>query len=250
VRALARRAQAGMPPLSSTARPFDPARAVSFLDELKQQTRTQQPAALDAEAAERNRRLAHGACRLAHDYWKELVEQLNLIRPPSHARYVIDGRHPLAGLVCSNFRVLPQIHVQHNGEPLYESVMLAWQAGDSRIEKFEKEAVKDIERVRAALAQAGVPAHEAPVVNRSTGRPQATSFEFRPIVAASVRVFPLPDQGKVRLVFSNIDQLERVEAEYPAAGLRQRLLDEIGRWIVGQTNQVLEYAGNVKRFQH
>jgi hypothetical protein len=229
-----------------------PIRAVNFLDELKQQTRTLLPesGALDAEALERNRRLAHGACRLAHDYWKELSDQLNLIHPPSPARYVIDGRQPLAHLVCSNFRVLPQVQLQHNGEPRYESVLLAWQAGDSRVEKFEKESPKDIERVRAALVQAGVPAHEAPVLNRSTGRPQATSFEFRPIVLASVRVQPLADAGKVRLVFTNLDQLERVEAEYPAAGLRQRLLDEIGRWIVGQPNQVLEFAGNVRRFQH
>jgi hypothetical protein len=69
-------------------------------------------------------------------------------------------------------------------------------------------------------------------------------------VAASVRVTPLPDSGKVRLSFVNVDQLERVDGEYPAAGLRARLLDEIGRWIVGQPHRVLEYAGNIKRFQH
>jgi hypothetical protein len=225
---------------------------VSFLEELKQQTRTLQAQSTEQDNAtlERNRRLAHGACRLAHNYWTELIEQLNLLRPPSPARYVIDGRRPLAGLVCSGFRVLPQLHVQHNGEPLYESVTLAWQAADTRVEKFEKESVKDIERVRAALAQAGIAGHEAPVLNPATGRPQATAFEFRPVVAASVRAIPMADVGKVRLVFTNLDQLERVEAEYPAAGLRQRLLDEIGRWVVGQSHRVLEYAGNVKRYQH
>jgi hypothetical protein len=60
----------------------------------------------------------------------------------------------------------------------------------------------------------------------------------------------LLDAGRVRLTFTNIDQLERVDAEYPAAGLRQRLLDEIGRWIVGHPQRVLEYAGEVRRFQH
>lgn len=226
--------------------------AVGFLDELKQQTRALRSGAatVDTAAAERNRRLAHGACRLAHDYWKELADQLNLIKPPSHGRYIVDGRHPLASLVCSNFRVLAQMHVQHSGQQLFESVTLAWQAGDTRVEKFEKESPKGVERVRAALAQAGISAHEAPVVNRDTGRPQATEFEFRPVVSASVRVLPLVDVGKVRLVFTNIDQLERVECEYPAAGLRQRLLDEIGRWVVGQPNQVMEYAANVRRFQH
>jgi hypothetical protein len=52
----------------------------------------------------------------------------------------------------------------------------------------------------------------------------------------------------VRLVFSNVDQLERVEAEFPAVGVRVKLLDEIGRWIVGQPQRVLEYASEVKRF--
>jgi hypothetical protein len=65
---------------------------VGFLDELKEQTRALQTvdaAAPDAEALARNRRLANGACRLAHDYWKELCEQLNLIRSPCAARYVL-----------------------------------------------------------------------------------------------------------------------------------------------------------------
>jgi hypothetical protein len=62
-------------------------------------------------------------------------------------------------------------------------------------------------------------------------------------------VLPLPDSGRVRLVFTNVDQLERVEAEFPAVGLRVKLLDEIGRWIVGQPQRVLEYASEVKRFQ-
>jgi hypothetical protein len=226
--------------------------AVGFLDELKQQARTLQTSedSVDAETLTRNRRLANGACQLAHDYWKDLCEQLNVIRSPSKARYVIGGRQPLEGLVCGNFRVAPQMQMLHGGAARYESVVLAWQATNGRTERIEKELPKDIERVRAALIQAGIQAHEAPVRNPSTGRVLATAFEFQAAVSAGVRVTPLPDAGKVRLTFTNIDQLERVEAEYPAAGLRQRLLDDIGRWIVGQPQRVLEYAGGIKRYQH
>jgi len=225
---------------------------MGFLDELKQQARTLQASedAVDAETLARNRRLANGACELAHDYWKDLCEQLNVIRSPSKARYVIGGRQSLEDLVCSNFRVTPQVQVLHGGAVRYESVVLAWVATNGRIERIEKELPKDIERVRGALIQAGIQAHEAPVRHPSTGRVLATSFEFHATVSASVRVTPLPDAGKVRLTYTNIDQLERVEAEYPAAGLRQRLLDDIGRWIVGQPQRVLEYAGGVKRYQH
>ena len=226
---------------------------MGFLDELKEQTRALQTVdsvAPDAEALARNRRLANGACRLAHDYWKELCEHLNLIRSPSAARYVFAGREPLEGLVCANFRVLPQLKLLPGGEPLYEAVVLGWQATGDTLQRIEKEHPHDIDRLRAALMQAGIQPSEAPVRNAASGRLQGTVFQFKPVVSASVRVTPLLDSGKVRLSFVNIDQLERVDGEYPAAGLRARLLDEIGRWIVGQPHRVLEYAGNIKRFQH
>jgi hypothetical protein len=226
---------------------------VGFLDELKEQARALNTAAestgIDAESLARNRRLANGACRLAHDYWKELSEHLNLIRAPSQARYLVAGRDPMSGLVCCNFRVLPQMKLLPGGEPLYESVLLAWQASGEGVQRIEKENPPEIERLRALLSQAGIQASEAPTRHAVTGRQQGTAFQFKPIVAASVRVTPLADAGKVRLTFVNVDQLERVEGEYPAAGLRARLLDEIGRWIVGQPHRVLEYAANLKRFQ-
>ena len=228
---------------------------MGFLDELKEQSRalqgaTDAAAGVDAETLARNRRLANGACRLAHDYWKELCEHLNLIRAPSAARYVLFGREPLAGLALGNFRVLPQLKLLPGGEPVYESVLLAWNATSDAVLRIEKENPTEVERLRAALMQAGIQASEAPTRHAVSGRLIGTAFQFKPSVAASVRVTPLADAGKVRLAFANVDQLERVEGEYPAAGLRARLLDEIGRWIVGQPHRVLEYAGNLKRFQH
>jgi hypothetical protein len=224
---------------------------VSFLDELKLVTRAlQQDAAIDPDAQERNQRLAHEACRTAHDYWTELCAHLNVILAPSTARYVLDARQPLQGLVCKNFRVSPHLRLVTGGTSQYESVALVWQAVGTPRTRIEKELPRDIERLRAGLRQAGITAHEVSVRNPATGRAQATAFEFLPDVTASVRVLPLPESGRVRLVFTNVDQLERVEAEYPAVGLRTKLLDEIGRWIVGQPQRVLEYAAEVKRFQH
>jgi hypothetical protein len=225
---------------------------MSFLEELKQQARTIQTGASSErpEVLARNRRLAYGACQLAYNYWKELCEQLNVIRPPSTARYLIDGRHPLGALVCSQFRSVPNVRVLPGGQSQIDSVILAWVASADRRERIEKELPKDIERVRGGLRQAGIQASEAPLRNAVTGRVQGTGFEFKAEVHAHVRVLPLPDSGRVRLTFCNIDQLERVDAEYPAVGLRQRLLDEIGRWIVGQPQHVLEYASEVRRYQH
>lgn len=223
---------------------------MSFLDELKLVTRALQQDAVDPEVQERNQRLANEACRIAHDYWTELCAHLNLIQAPSAARYVLDGRQPLQGLLCKNFRVSPHLRLLPGGASQYDSVALVWHAVGTPRVRLEKELPRDIERLRTSLRQAGITAHEAGVRHPTTGRVQATAFEFQPDVTASVRVLPLPDSGRVRLIFTNIDQLERVEAEYPAVGLRAKLLDDIGRWIVGQPQRVLEYASEVKRFQH
>lgn len=238
--------------LVAQVRRQDVSAAVSFLEELKQQARSIQTSASgeDPEVLARNRRLAYGACELAYNYWKELCEQLNVIQPPSAARYMIDGRHPLKDLVCNRFRAMPNVRMLPGGKSQIDGVMLAWQVSAERRERIEKELPKDIERVRGGLRQAGIQANEVPVRNEATGRLQGTGFDFKAEIHAHVRVVPLPDTGRVRLTFCNIDQLERVDAEYPAAGLRQRLLDEIGRWIVGQPQHVLEYASEVRRYQH
>jgi hypothetical protein len=225
--------------------------AVSFLDDLKRQAATlRTPVTIEPVDLERNSRLSNGACRITRDYWKELSDQLNVITPPSKARYLVDTRHPLEDLRCRNFRVLPVSRKDHAGEEHFESVMLVWQAnGSGKRLRLEKTFPGEIERARAALRQAGIQFHEESIRQGDSGRTAGVALEFMPDVTASVRVLPLRESGRVKLIFTNVDQLERVEAEFPAVGMRLRQLDEIAKWIVGQPHRVLEYASDVKRFQ-
>ena len=222
---------------------------MSFLNELKRQAAAIQPQAQDdVHVLERNTRLSHGACRIARDYWKELADHLNVLRPTSAARYLLDGRRTLDAVRCGNFRVVANSRRSHEGEEFFEAVVFAWQAGNGERMRIEKDFPTEADRVRASLRQAGIQYHESSLRDEA-GRSSATDFEFTADVTASIRLVPLAESGRVRAVFSNIDQLERVEADFPAAAMRPRRLDEIARWIVGQPNRVLEYAGGVKRFQ-
>lgn len=225
--------------------------AVSFLDDLKRQAATlRTPVSTESVVdLERNTRLANGACRITRDYWKELTEQLNVIAPPSKARYLVDARNPLEELRCRNFRMVPVSRKDHQGEEHFESVMLLWQAGSGKRVRVEKVFPGEIERARAALRQACIQFHEEGIRQGENGRTAGVALEFMAEVTASVRVLPLCESGRVKLVFTNVDQLERVEAEFPAVGMRLRQLDEIAKWIVGAPHRVLEYASEVKRFQ-
>lgn len=222
---------------------------MSFLNELKQQAATLGAlGVVDPEAVQRHARLAHGACRIARDYWSELAAQLNAIRPPSTAHYVIDGDRAWEGLHCSNFRVVPVSARSQTGEEFFASVLLAWQVGNGQDVRIEKAVPADIERVRAALRQACISPREEAVQDESAACGAATAFEFKAEVSASIRIQPLTENGQARLVFSNIEKLERVEALFPAVRMRTRALDEMGRWILGQSDRILKYATEVVRY--
>ena len=127
---------------------------MSFLDELKLVTRAlQQDATVDPDAQERNQRLANEACRTAHGYWTELCAQLNLIQAPSAARYVLDGRQPLQGLVCRNFRVAPHLRLMPGSDAILANGLLHVLIQERLIDEFYiRDRTEGFEAVRAHAA--------------------------------------------------------------------------------------------------
>jgi hypothetical protein len=203
---------------------------------------------VDPEVRQRLARLAHGACRVARDHWKELADQLNATRPPSLARYLIGSRHPLEGLRCCRFRVQHVSRTDHEGMEYFDKVTLAWHAANDERMRIEQGFAGDAEQVRAALRFAGIDWDETPIRRSDTGRQLATVFEFTGDVSASVQLTPLPASGHVQLAFVNLDQLERIEAKLPATSLRLSRFDAIAHWIVGEPHHALDHAVEIKRF--
>ena len=224
---------------------------VGFLAQLERQARSQKSGAeeTDRETLERNRRLANGACKAALDYWRQLADHLNVLKPAGAARYVFDTRNVLERLPFVNFRAEPKVRVMHGGDEHYEVVNFQWQARSGQRLKIDKELPPEMERLQGRLNQAGIIAHVTPVRNPSTGRVQSTNYDFAGDVAVSVRLTPNHAEGKVSVCMNNFDGLERVEAEFPAFAVKPQLLDELAKWIVGQPNEFLKFAQNVRRFE-
>jgi hypothetical protein len=223
--------------------------AVSFLDDLKRQAQTRVvQRENDPGVAERNALLANVACRATLDYWTEMVAQLNLIAPASPARYALDGRTTLQELTCTNFRVAHKLHKQHDGSEHFELVAVSWLASSAgeRL-RIVKDFPPDIERLRKRLSQGGIQAHETPTRHAGSGLVQATQFEFPASISCGIRLVPMHNEGRVRLTFSNLDALERIDAEFPAFAMRAGQFDDIARWIVGEPQHLLKNASDVTR---
>ncbi len=215
----------------------------------------QQPAAglpapepVDAETQQRHVRLSHGACRVARDHWTALAERLNAAPPPSPARYVFGGRRALEAMRCTRFQVTHRSRLDLHGDEYFEFVALSWRATNGERVRVEQSFPADIERLRTALNQGGITAVETPIRDTYAGRTRGVLFEFNTEVVASIRITPLAESGRVRLVGMNVDQLERVESEFAASKMRLKQLDELARWILGQPQRALEQAIEVKRF--
>jgi hypothetical protein len=201
----------------------------------------------DPQALERNRQLVNRACRVALDYWTQLTEHLNTLTPTSPGRYAFDGRTTVSGLPMKQFRAVHKSVVQHNGVEQFESVMLTWHIGRGDKLTLVKDFPPDLEKLRTRLRFAGIRAHEAPVHNRDTGRQHGTSLECAADVVANVRLVPLHDSGRVRLVCQNLDALERIEGELPAFAIRAKELDELSKWILGRPSEILKIMHGVLR---
>jgi hypothetical protein len=233
---------------SKPTQPPDSSFDSGLLGDLAREARArQQGDDTDPAALARNRQLVNRACRTALDYWTQLKDHLNVLLPTSPARYMFDGRTTVSGLPMKQFRVTHKSAVQHNGAEEFESVMLAWQVGRGDKLTLVKDFPPDLAKLRARLAFAGIRAHEAPVHNRETGRQQGTSLDFAVEVSATVRIVPLHDSGTVRLVFQNLDALERIEGTLPAFAIRAKELDEMGKWILGRPNELLRILQAVLR---
>jgi hypothetical protein len=221
-----------------------------FLAELELEARERQTeSGPDRETIERNTRLANIACRAITDYWRQLVEHLNALTPVAPGRYVLDGRTVLENLPAHGFRVIPNLRTAHTGTEHFESVLLCWRVGKGDRLKLVKEFPAEIARLKSRLSFAGINASESQARDPDSGRYRGTLFELAADVNASVLITPLHDDGKVRLTLTNLDALQRIEAELPAFAMRPHELDELARWICGRTHSLLKHAQNIVRHE-
>ena len=221
-----------------------------FLAELELEARGRQThSGPDRETIERNTRLANIACRAITDYWRQLVEHLNALTLVAPGRYVLDGRTVFENLPAHGFRVTPNLRTAHTGTEHFESALLCWRVGKGERLKLVKEFPAEIARLKSRLSFAGINASESQARDPDSGHYRGTLFELAADVNASILITPLHDEGKVRLTLSNLDALQRIEAELPAFAMRPHELDELARWICGRTHSLLKHAQNIIRHE-
>lgn len=222
---------------------------MGFLDDLKRQAdalKSQQT--VDSEGLARNAALSEAACKTTLQYWMELMPQLNVLQPKSRVRYSLDNRTPLDDLVRSDFRVDSR-RKQHRGQEVFDHVVIHGVQKTGRKMTMSKDFPPEIERLEGRLRQAGITPDVQILRDQTNGRLQETRFTFTADLTLIVRLLPDHDTGRVRFQAVNLDGFETVTAEFAAHRVTSALLDELARWMAGETHEFLKQAENLRRVE-
>lgn len=222
---------------------------MGFLDDLKRQAdalKTQHT--LDTESLARNAALTEAACKATFAYFLELAPNLNVLqlRPP--VRFSLDSRTPIENFARGDFKVDAR-RKQHRGQDVHDHVVIHGRQTSGQTVVMTKDFPPEIERLEARLRQAGITADTQVRRDPANNRLQNVEFRFVADVVASVKLVPDHDLARVRFRILNLDALETVDADFPAAAVTAALLDDLARWLTGQPNRFLAQAEQVKRVE-
>jgi hypothetical protein len=213
---------------------------VSFLDDLKRQAdalREQQSS--DQAALQRNIEATEQACRAALAYFNTLAAQLEVLRPASRARFVLDRQHAYAGLPMSDFYADAR-RKPVGSETGFDFVLLHWQLKTGQVLQLAKDFPPDIEKLDARLQQAAAPVDREIVRNPDNGKLIEVRYRIEVDFRASVRLVPLHETARILWTLQNVEDLEALSFELPAGQVDSVRLDELAKCLVFQTHWLLK----------
>jgi len=222
---------------------------VGFLDDLKRQAealKAQQTT--DLAALARNTALTEASCKTVFAYFNTLRDQLGVLQPKSHARFVLDRQNVFESLPLTDFRIDAR-KKRLREEDVTDFIVLHWQLPSGRKLQLLKDFVPDIEKIEPRLRQSGAEIDTEAVRDPDNGRLKGMRYTFTADFRASIRVTPRHDEGWLHFDLRNLDGLESISVEFSAIEVGSTRLDELARWLVGQPHGFLKDGRNLKRVE-
>lgn len=211
---------------------------MSFLSELKNQASALQGQQQgDQTNLVANTQATELACKVANKYLQDLCAQLNVIRPPAHGSYSLDGKAAFPALVLTNFRCDARKKMLRSAE-VFDYIGVAWElvpaTGQVAVHSVTVNFPPDLERVTQRLSTGQIKHERKEQRHPDTNKLQAYTFEYVTQARGSITVTPDHDKAQIAFRVANVGGFEVLNASYPAAQVNQALMDELAKKLVGQ----------------
>jgi hypothetical protein len=151
---------------------------VGFLDDLKRQAEAvKAEQTVDVAALERNTLLAESACKTVFTYFDTLLRQLEVLKPVSKVRYVLDRRTSFDQLPLTGMKVDAR-RKKLRGNDVYDHIALHARLRNGQKLALVKDFLPDIEQIESRIRQSGAPVHSQAVRNPDNGKLQEMRYEL------------------------------------------------------------------------
>lgn len=210
---------------------------MGLLDDLKQQaeSRKVQEQTNEAERA-RNLLEVNAALRGAFQYFTELANSLNVLKPEIVRSFYIEPTTKFDNLRQGNYRVRERRKTVDHKDYLEEVTLRCDWIGSEAL-AVEKDTPALIQRLRDGLAGYNL-RYLCREVKNERGAVQRAIFTIEPEVIADATFTGNWDTGRMRLTLKNVELLGSVDFQYETAELDGTLFEELAKLLLGKPNNL------------
>ncbi len=214
---------------------------MSFLNELKNQAQSLQDQQLgDHQSVAANTEATEIACKVALKYLQDLTAQLNVIQPPAHGSYSLDGKTPWPSLKLNTFRCDARKKMLRSKEA-FDYVAVGWNIVPATGPVLQSHVMvnfpPDLERVAQRISTGQVRHERKELRHPETNKLQAYRFEYETASFGSLSLTPEHDVGQLAFRVCNVGGFQILNTRYPANQVNQSLMDELAKHLVGQSSR-------------
>lgn len=241
VRALPEKASAPVKPVSSTSSPAAPAPGVSLLQQLRQQAQAKQndDAAKQRELTAISKQLDE-CLRRIFSYCHELVQQLNVLKPPVERHYSMLGSLEFSGLQWQEGFADYRTHPHSSGSgAIYEQVTLNCNLQAPEKLTIERDAIS-ADSFRKALFDNGI-VFTCDEVKNARRMLLKASFSITAEVKVNLRWRGDLEQGAIVLESRNLERFGSRDYVFAPEAINMAMLDQFALLLLGQPNQFRDY---------
>jgi hypothetical protein len=209
---------------------------MDLLDQLKRQAETQKQQQ-QAEEQDQTQILksVHEALLAVSRYFTELASSLNVVKPEVLRVFAVQGNACLQNLMQGDYLVRERRKTVEFKDYL-EQVTLRFHAVGQQVLTLETYADHATDRLRNYLQAYGL-RFETQAFRNERGVTLKTVVSVLPDIPATVTATADWTSGTIRLKLRNVEAIGDAEYCYDPAEIDRKLLDELAKLILGQTNE-------------
>lgn len=217
--------------------PPAPAAASALLANLKKQALAKQQGETQKNALQTEQMLRiHGALGMAYQYLNDLVQQLNILKPPYAKSYSFFGVAEFDELTWQEGRADFRMQEGSSEDRYYSQVTLRYRLAGPKQFRVVRENPA-LEKLHKALFDNNI-AFTTDETRNERNQVEKATFTFSAEVKAGLQLSGNYETGKLTLRTRNIERFGVTEYQLQPESITQDALDQLAQLILGENNRI------------